>query len=63
MLEFDSSASITLLLVYSIANNGETGDRAVAFLKGVRHIQWVQSISPSAHIPGEPELSIGACPF
>jgi hypothetical protein len=48
-------------LVYSVDHDGETADRAVAFLKGVRHIQPVKRISPSARIAGEPELSIGAC--
>jgi predicted amidophosphoribosyltransferase len=49
-------------LVDSVANDGKTADRAVAFLKGLGHIQRVQSISTSARILDEPELSIGACP-
>ena len=49
-------------LAYSVANDGETADRAVALLKGVRHIQRIQSVSPSVRILGEPELGVGACP-
>ena len=35
-------------LVYLVANDGESADCAVAFLRGVWHIQWVRSISPFA---------------